>query len=63
MKRKEKKSSPPSLILTVKGVWSKELYKSGKIEQVSISSELTQRNIKSITELDSLGLLVYQVKT
>ena len=30
---------------------------------MSISSELTQRNIKSITELDSLGLLVYQVGT
>jgi len=30
---------------------------------VSISSKLTQRNIRLITELDSLGLSIYWVKT
>jgi len=50
-------------MLTVKEVWSKELYKSSRIEWLLIFIELAWRNIRSITKLKLLGLLVYQVGT
>ena len=51
------------IILTMKEVWLERLCKLGKIVWVFISSKLTWRNIKSITELYLLGLLVYLVRT
>ena len=51
------------MISTVREVWLKRLYKLGRIIYISNSSELTQRNIKSITKLDLLELSVYLVGT
>ena len=51
------------MISTVREVWLKGLHKLGKIIYMSNSSELTQRNIKSITKLDLLELSVYLVET
>jgi len=46
-------------MLTVKEAWSKELYKSGRKKWFLIFIELAWRNIRLITELESLGLSVY----
>ena len=51
------------IILTVRKAWSEKLWKLGKIECLSISRELVYKNIRSITELESLGLLAYWVGT
>ena len=51
------------VILTVKEAWSKELYKSGRIEWLLNSDKLAWRNIRPITELESLELSAYQVET
>ena len=51
------------IILTVRIAWSEKLWKLGKIEYLSISRELAYKNIRSTTELESLGLLAYWVGT
>ena len=52
------------IILIVKEAWSEGLWRrSGKIECLSISRELAYKNMRSITEMESLGLSVYQVGT
>ena len=50
-------------IVTVKRAWSDEQHQSGWIQWVFISEELLPKNIKSITEFDSLGLSKYLVGT
>ena len=51
------------MISTVKEAWYEELYKSSRMKWLLISVELAQRNIRLITELESLGLSAYQVGT
>ena len=51
------------MISTVIKVQLKGLHKLDRIIYMSNSSELTQRNIKSITKLDLLELSVYLVGT
>jgi len=48
---------------TVKRVWSNKLWDFSKMKWLLILTELGQRNIRSITELELLGLLAYQIKT
>jgi len=51
------------IISTVREAWLEEPHKLDRIIYVSNSSELTQRNIKSITKLYSLELSAYLVGT
>jgi len=48
---------------TVKRVWSNKIWDFSKMKWLLILTELGQRNIRSITELELLGLLAYQIKT
>ena len=50
-------------IVLVKGVWSDVRHYSGWIECMFSSEELQQRNIKLMTEFESLVLLEYLVET
>ena len=50
-------------MLTVKEVWSKGLCRSSRIKWLSNSIELAWRNMRFITELESLGLPTYWVGT
>ena len=45
-------------MLIVKSMWSKGQCNSCKIKWLSISMEFDQRNMRSITELESLRILV-----
>ena len=57
-------NSSSIIILIVKGAWSERLWRrSGKMECLSIFRELAYKNMRSITELELLGLSVYQVGT
>ena len=44
------------MLSTIKEAWLDGLYRSGKIEWLLNSSELAQRNIRSMTEFASLEL-------
>jgi len=51
------------MVLTVKGVWSDRLCKSGTIVCVLSSFALAQRNIKLITKLELLELSAYLIRS
>jgi len=51
------------MILTIKGVWSKESHKSRRIKWLSSLAELEKRNMRLITELKSSRLSAYHIET
>ena len=50
-------------ISTIKRVWSEGFHDSSEMKWLLISAELSHKNIRLMTELESFVLLAYQVGT